>query len=345
MVAKAELMSKQYEFPSWEAAQEFYHREGCTGGLPVIPPTEERVAVMLDGMRLRPGDVVAEEPVRGKVFTAEKVAINAVMAGCLSEYMPVLVAALQGMVEPRFNLHTVTTSTNGPAIMLVVSGAIVQQLGLNSGTCLFGVGPRANATIGRAVNLIVLNYYGSQPDSMDKATLGHAGKYTSCIAENDALLGEWTPLRVDKGAPVEASTVTVMGAMAPWQVDDHHSHTPQGIVSALALTALGLGPDQQEVLVILCPEHLFHIHRAGWSKEQLRQALFQRAALPLREWQAWDRLTERTDQAPDTMIPVISSPESITLITAGGGGGGFSAIVQGWGGSRSVTKTIALPPS
>jgi hypothetical protein len=342
-VGKQQLMAKRYEFPSWEEAPEFYQREGCAGGLPVVPPTEERVEAMLDFMSLRPGEVVAEDPVRGKVFTAEKVAINAVMAGCLPAYMPVLVTALQGMVEPIFNLHTVTTSTNGPAILLVVSGPMVQQLEMNSGTCLFGVGPRANATIGRAVSLIVLNCYGNQPDAMDKATLGHAGKYTSCIAENEALLGAWAPVRVDKGASVETSTVTVMGTMAPWQVDNHHSHTPQGIVSSIALTALGLGPNQQDVLVILCPEHLFHMHRAGWSKDQVRHALFQRAALSLREWQAWGMLTEHTDQAPDMMIPVISRPECITLITAGGGGGGFSAIIQGWGGSRSVTKTIAMP--
>ena len=340
---RQDLTARRHTLATWDEAQEFLQQEGCTGGLPVVPPTEERVQAMLDYLSLSPSEVLAREATRGKVFTAEKVAINAVMAGCLPEYMPVLVSALQGMVEHSFNLYASTSSTNGTAPLLVVSGPITQRLGMNGGFCLFGPGPRANAALGRAVSLMMLNLFGAQPDVLDKSTISHPGKYTYCIAENEAVLGEWEPLRVEKGFPREASTVTVLAAMGPWEVDDHTSNTPEDILTSIAFTALGLGPGQTEVLVILSPEHLFHIHRYGWSRGQVRQYLFQRAALPLREWQAWGKLRDIKDRDPQEMVPMLGSAEGITLVTAGGGGGGFSAFVQGWTGSRSATKAISEP--
>ena len=169
-------------------------RTGCR----LCPPTPERVGEFLDYVGRSPSEILGTEPTKGRVITVEKVAINAVMAGCLPEYFPVVLAAVEALVEPQFNLHAITVSTMGAAVLAVVNGPIANDLAMNSAVSVFGPGHRANATIGRAIRLVIINVTGAVPGVLDKATLGHPGKYTWCIAEAEEV-SPWEPLHVERG--------------------------------------------------------------------------------------------------------------------------------------------------
>ena len=210
------LTSNRYAFDDATEAIEYYLRQGWTDGLPIVPPTPQRVSQFLEYTGLSPSEIVGAEPVKGRVITAEKVAINAVMAGCLPEHLPVVIAAVEAMSETPFNFHGVSVSTAGTVVLTVVSGPIAKELAVNSGVSVFGPGHRANATIGRAVRLIISNVTGAVPGVLDKSTLGHAGKYTWCIAEaEDESL--WEPLHVERGFSASQSAVTVFAGLSPIQ--------------------------------------------------------------------------------------------------------------------------------
>ena len=181
-------------------AVEFYFEQGLTDGLPVVPPTPDRLAQFLDAANLKPDDVVGVVSVGAIPITAEKVALNAIMAGCLPDYMPVIVAGIHAMIDDEFSLNATAASTSGASHMLVVGGEVVDDLGINYGVNMLGPGTRPNATIGRAIRLILMNVCGTLPDVLDKSTLGNPGKYTSCIAEDESLT-PWPPLRTDYGIP------------------------------------------------------------------------------------------------------------------------------------------------
>src|SRR5579884_2679781 len=193
-----ELASPRYEVPDTLEAIEFCYQQGWTDGLPVVPPTEARVAEFLAAAGLAPDAVLGTVPERGRVITAEKVAINAVMAGCLPTYLPVVVAAVQAMTADEFCLHGSMASTGGAAPLVIVNGPVRTQLGMNAGVNVFGPGTRANATIGRALRLVLLNVCDAQPGVLDQATLGHPGKYAYCIAEDEETT-VWQPLHVERG--------------------------------------------------------------------------------------------------------------------------------------------------
>ena len=198
---------------------------GWTDGLPVVPPTAEKIGAFLDVVGRSPSAILGTEPVRGRVVTVEKVAINAVMAGCRPEYFPVALAAIEAMLEPEHNLHAVTVSTMGAAPLLVVNGPVVKEIGLNSGVSVFGPGHRANATIGRAIRLTIMNATGAVPGDLDQSSLGHAGKYTWCIAEDEET-SPWQPLHVDRGYASSQSAVTVFPGLSPIQVSNFGGGSP-----------------------------------------------------------------------------------------------------------------------
>jgi len=195
--SSAKLTTTEYPVADWAEGVEAYFERGWTDGLPVVPATEDAVRRFLEAAGREPGDGVITEPVRRPTITTVKIAINAVLAGCLPEYMPVILTALDAMGDPIFTLHGAITSTGGSATLVVVNGPIRQRLGFNSGTNVFGPGWRANATVGRAIRLITLNCLGAQPGVLDKSTQGHPGKYSYCIAEN-AEENPWEPLHVER---------------------------------------------------------------------------------------------------------------------------------------------------
>src|SRR3989449_11687578 len=219
------LRSKRYDLTDAFAVNEFYHAKGWTDGLPIVPPTEERVSEWLDAARLVPGDIIGVERVRRRPMTAEKVAINAVLAGCLPAYMPVVVAVLGAMCDAQYNLHGTSASTGGAAPFIVVNGPVRTLIGMNATHNVLGNGNRANATIGRAIRLVLINVLGVIPGEKDRSPLGHPGKISVCIAEGEED-SPWTPLAQEREIPEGQSAVTVMAAGGPRQIMNEWAADP-----------------------------------------------------------------------------------------------------------------------
>ena len=347
------LTSDYLELPGPLEAIEGYFEKGWSDGLPVVPPTPKAVTAMLAAANLAPDAILGIEPVKGTVITAEKAAINAVMAGCKPEYMPVVAAVVDAITQPEFNLHGITVSTMGAAIMVIVNGPIIKEIDINSGVSAFGPGYRANATIGRAVRLIVMNVLGTRSnDGLDKATLGHPGKYTWCVAENEQVLPEnWDPLHLTRGLSESESAVTVVSGLSATQFGEHEASTPEGILDAFAQRLYPMGPGVKQVVLVICPEHAAHFTTAGWKKEQVGQYLYKNATKMTSEWIAMglpsvaqkDSKVDLSTANVDSLISVLDSPESAIPIIVGGDGGAWSAVIPPWSlGSRSklVTRPI-----
>jgi hypothetical protein len=338
------LAAAEIEVAGWAEAVEAYFERGWTDGLPVVPATAETVRRFLDAAGRAPGDVVLTETTRRRTITAEKVAINAVLAGCRPEYMPVLLAALEAMADPAFTLHGAITSTGGSATLLVVNGPIRQRLGLNAGGNVFGPGWRANATIGRAIRLITLNCLGALPGLLDRSTQGHPGKYAYCIAELEEA-SPWEPLHVTRGCPAGSSAVTAFAAEGPHNVLSHYGEAAEAIIVALADTMACLGSfSPGESFLVLAPEHVVILTRDGWTKPRLREALYARARRTRADLKRAGKLPGAVE--PDDERAWVHrglGPEDINIVVAGGGAGGHSAFIPSWSRDRNslaVTREI-----
>ena len=339
-----ELISRRIEFDDWSAVADVYMERGWTDGLPIVPPTPDLVAASLAAADRAASEILGAEPTKGRVITAEKAAINAVMAGCRPEYFRIVAAAVEAMCEPQFNLHAVTASTQGSAVLAVVNGPIAEEVGLNSGVSVFGPGHRANATIGRAIRLVIINATGSQSGEIDKATLGHPGKFTWCMAEAEDI-SPWGPLQTDRGFTGADSTISLFPALSPIQVDNHAFQDPEEILVSFAdaLFAGGAGWNQGEIVVVLCPEHVGNLERAGWTKEQVKEFLHHVSQRKISEWRDRGRLIRDSVGAADDMLHSAVSADAITIIVAGGRAGAFSCVIPLWSGgtgARSVTRGI-----
>jgi hypothetical protein len=330
------------------AVNAFFEEKGWTDGLPIIPPTEERVLKMLAAAARKPEEVIGTVPPRWAPATVEKIAINAVMAGCLPEYMPLLIAATEAITDPKLNLYALQATTGGPAVMLIVNGPVRKQLNINGGSNALGEGWRANATIGRCIRLLQRNIGGSYPGSTCKATLGWPGKYSMCVAENEEAT-PWEPLHVERGFDRDQSTVTAISADASIRASDLDSSTAAGVLSNFAQRMEG--PSGPEAIMVICPEHAKIIAGDGFSKQDVRKFIWERAAyrmkdLPDETFQ--QRIKRRSDLklTRESVIPVTDKPEDIMIIVAGGDGS-QSQYIHVWGQStpeggstRSVTKAI-----
>ena len=324
---------------AFEAIESFYER-GWSDGLPIVPPTEDAVDKFLQAAGMAPGHVLGTEPVKGGVATAEKVAINSIMAGCRPEYMPVVAAAVEAITADEFNLHAITASTMGASILALISGPAAVDLGVNSGISAFGPGHRANATIGRALRLIVINLFGSRSGEIDKATLGHPGKYTWCFGEL-ADRSPWTPIHAERGVPADHSAVTVLPALSAMQVGEHEANTPEGILDAFVNALWATGPRMSEVLIVLCPEHMAYVKDAGWTKSRVGEYLYDVTQRPVSDW---SRRASRSDNCGDgPLVSALERPESAIVTVAGGDGGGWSAVIPTWShghNAKAVTRPI-----
>ena len=318
----------------------FCEREWCDG-LPIVPPTEERVRTMLGGAAAQRS--LGAMPPLWRQATLEKLAVNAVMAGCEPSSFPVIVAAVQAMLDPSFNLYGVQATTHPVAPLLIVHGPAAHELGVHAGSGCFGPGFRANATIGRAIRLIMLNVGGAWPGRYDMATQGSPAKFSYCIAERDDV--PWGPLHADRA-------VTVFGGEPPHNVNDHVSTTAAGILATVADTAVSLGSNvgwyfsQSQLLIVLGPEHARTIAGDGFSRADVQRFVFEHARLPLRtlklggmwgiqDWPRWMHAV--TDD--DALLPQVPSPEDVMVIVAGGPGK-HSAVVPNCTFSRAVTRPI-----
>jgi hypothetical protein len=339
-----ELLSKRYAVDDPGDAIEFCFQQGWTDGLPVVPPTEARVHAMLEAAGLEPQHQVAFITNRQVAVTAEKVAVNAVMAGCRPEYMPVVVAAVEGIADPRWGYHGPATSTGGAGVLMIINGPIGRALEFNSGDNLFGPGWRANATVGRAVRLVMRNAIGTLPGKLDRGTLGHPGKYTYVIAENETE-SPWTPLHVERGGQPEDSAVTVMAAMAPHQFYNQLSNTAAGVLTTLcdAMRSPGMA-GQPQYCVVLAGEHMRTIAGDRWSKADIRRFVFENSQSSVAHFKRTGRMAGAVKAADEsTMRPLVMTPEDILVVAAGGRAGSFSCYIPGWGSrtsSQAVTVTI-----
>jgi hypothetical protein len=321
---------------------EYYFERGFTDGLPVVPPTQAKIDQIVNILGGEPEFVEAKVAPRWGELSREVLAINMVMAGCKPEYAPVVRAAIQALTDQAFNLNGVQATTHVAAPLLIVNGPIAQEIGMNGGVNAFGSGNRANATIGRAVRLIMLNVGGGWPGDLDKSTLGHPGKYTYCVAENETQ-SPFAPYHVEHGYKPEDSTVFVMAAEAPHSVTNHISNDPEGILdtmcSAMSTIASNSAVLGGHIAVVLGLEHAQTIAKHGWSRSDIRNYLFHNngnrfidLAYGHRYGKVYNRnLPKYFKRNDDSIIPIIHSADNIHLFVMGGEAGRFSALIPGWG--------------
>jgi hypothetical protein len=326
-----------------------FHERGMTDGLPIIPPTRLRVQQMLAGVDRDPDEILGEFPPAFHQTTIAMLAVNAVMAGCKPEYMPVVVAAIEAILEPPFNLYGINSTTHPVSPLVIVNGPIIERIGMNAGYNVFGSGWRANASIGRAVRLAMVNIGGGRPGEGDRATHGHPGKFSYCIAENESR-NPWSPLHVQRGFGPGQSTVTVFGADAPHLINDHFSTSGAGLLSVVAGVFASIGSNNSyfndgEICLVLGPEHASRLAGEGWTLARIRQYLFAKARLragALRAVGRMEKLMARDYNLldDDEMIPLTGCPEDILILVAGGAGQ-HSMAIHSFGITRAISKVVA----
>ena len=324
---------------------EHYFEQAWSDGLPVVPPTQaavDAIVAVLGGDAEFPEAVI---PPRRGTLTREVLAINMVMAGCKPEYAPVVRAAILALCTKQWNLNGVQATTHMAAPLLVVNGPIRNAIGMNAGHNVFGSGNRANATIGRAIRLILLTVGGATPGDLDKSTLGHPGKYTYCIAENEEL-SPWAPYHVEHGMAPEDSSVFVIAAEPPHSVVNHVANDAEGIldsiVSAMSTYAHNNAVAGGSCAVVIGPEHAATIAASGFSRLDVRSYLWMNAGNTWGEISFNDRyagggkvynkaLPRWYKRETNARIPIVEKPDDIHLFVAGGAAGRFSAFIPGWG--------------
>jgi hypothetical protein len=316
------LKARVVEVPPLEDPAEMCFENGWTDGLPVTPPTDERVIRMLEGTTRAPDEVVGLIPPNLIECTVEKVAINAVMAGCKPEYMPVVLAALEAALVPEFTLHGLLCTTYFSSPLIIVSGPIARRIGMNSGVNALGQGNRANASIGRTLQLVVRNVGGGIPGGIDRACLGNPGKYTFCFAEDDSD-PEWEPLSVWRGFDKGTSTVTLFQADGVTSFLDHGSREPEQLARSLALSLCNIAHPRlvqtANAVLVLSPEHYAIFRDAGWDRQRIQSALLEANTRPGHD-----------PSRADEMVPKFWEDHGLLIVRAGGDAGLFSGIIGGW---------------
>ena len=322
---------------------------GWSDGLPLVPPTEERVMRMLSGTARDPQEIVGLIPPDLAPATVEKIAINAVMAGCKPEYLPVVLAAVEAVLDEKFAMHGVLATTMYVGPVVVVNGPVRRQIGMNARGNALGQGNRANATIGRALQLVIRNIGGGRPQEVDRATLGNPGKYTYCFAEDEEG-SSWEPLACDFGVASGVSAVTVFAGYGLQGIVDQKSRTPESLSrsfaeSLKAMQNVKLAPGC-DVLLVVCPEHERTFREAGWSKRRLSDELHRLTQIPGEE------LVSGAKGIAEGGPPSLAGktvgkirPGGLLIVRAGGGAGMFSGIIGGWAasgerGSMPVTREV-----
>ncbi|MEM8924420.1 MAG: thioredoxin family protein [Actinomycetota bacterium] len=346
---RSTLRSRRVELASLEDEMEAMFDRGWSDGLPVVPPTEARVVRMLEGTTRGSDEIVATVPPALVEVTVEQVAINAVMAGCTPQYLPVVLAAVEAACTDRFNMHGLlcTLWFSGPVV--IVNGPIRQRIGMNAGKNALGQGNRANSTIGRALQLVVRNLGGGRPGvgGIDRSALGTPSKVGWCFAEDEEHLPDgWPPLSVERGFEPGRDTVTLFAGHGPIGAIDQTSRTPESLTRSLAAQLLAVGHPKlpNEAMLVLTPEHQRVLADAGWSKERFRAELDPLLMLD------GDEAVEGAGGIETGLPPEFAGrsipkfrPGSLMIVRAGGDAGAFSAILGGWIGGPKGSEPITLP--
>ena len=334
----------------FERINQLYFERGWGDGLPIVPPTAQRVAQMLAYCNRPWDEPVAKMAPRYGEATPLRLAANAVMAGCRPEYFPLVTLAIEAMCEEPFNLYGIQATTHLCAPLVIVNGPVAKELGINCGHNAFGPGTHSNATIGRAIRLALVNIGGAIPTLGDMSTFGSPAKYTYCVAENEAA-SPWQPLHVERGFPAEASTVTVVGAECPHNVNDHESITAEGILTTIAGTMAITGTNDvyytAQPVVVFGPEHAKTVAKGGYTKADAKRFLYEHAQLPLGKFSQENierrfRVTFKEKYAtagPDAPVTMVQRAEDI-IIAVIGGAGKHSAFIPTFGATQSVTRAL-----
>jgi hypothetical protein len=342
------LRSRRVDFAELEDEAEAMFDRGWSDGLPVVPPTELRVLRMLEGTSRAPDDVVALVPPDLVECTVEKVAVNAVLAGCRPEYLPVVLAAIEAGCTSEFNLHGLLATTMPVGPVLIVNGPMARAIGMNSGVNALGQGNRANLTIGRAVQLVVRNVGGGRPGGVDRATLGNPGKIAFCFAEDEEG-SPWEPLSVARGFAPGVSTVTLFPGEGPRSIVDQLSRDPESLARTFASCLRTVHhpklPLAFDAILVVGPEHARVFAEAGWTRAMLVSRLHELLQLPGAEIvRGAGGITEGVPESlRDVTLPKFRD-DGLLVVHAGGRAGLFSAIIGGWAngavGSQPVTVEI-----
>lgn len=343
------LSAREIDTDADDLIEACYER-GWSDGLPVVPPTPERVLRMLKGTDRDPAEEIGLVPPDLAPCTVEKVAINAVMAGCKPEYMPVVLAALEAALTDEFGLHGLLCTTMFAGPMIIVNGPVAKSIGMNSGGNALGQGNRANATIGRALQLIVRNVGGGRPGEIDRATLGTPGKYTFCFAEAED--SEWLPLAEERGVPSGNSAVTLFAGEGVQGIVDQKSRNPESLAKSFALALRAVDHPKMamagDAVLVVSPEHSRVFIEAGWTKARLLQELESLLQFPGEEMVAGaGGIAEGIpEKFRDKTVPKFR-PGGLLIVRAGGTAGLFSAVIAGWAasgpvGSSPVTREVKV---
>jgi hypothetical protein len=333
-----------------DAINRLYRERRWSDGLPIVPPTPERVERMLAGAATRDRDeVIALLAPAFNAATVERIAINAVMAGCDTSVLPALIAAVEAVASPEFNLQAIQATTNSVAVWVLVNGPAAKALEVNATFNCLGEGAWTNATLGRALRLVLRNVGGALPGDLDRATHGQPGKYSFCCAEHEEG-SPWPPLHVERGFAPHASTVTVIGAEGTMNMNSHSKDAAE-LLRVFAETLVHPPSNEYthggEPWIIVGPEHAEILARGGHAKADVKKALWEATRMPGSRMAARDfqravqsRRKELGDITPETLLPIAPRPEDIGIVVAGGPGT-HSVYVPCFGNSRAVTRAFA----
>jgi len=347
----SEAVAARFEAPDdLDAINRLYRDRRWSDGLPVVPPTVERVERMLRHTRRARDEIVARIAPGFGAATVERIAINAVLAGCDPEYLPALIAATEACAVPEFNLQAMQATTNPVAIWVIVNGPAAKALGVNGTYNCLGQGDWANATIGRALRLVLQNIGGALPGEMDRATQGQSAKFTCCCAENEDG-SPWDPLHVERGFERDASTVTVVGAESFLNMNTHTKDAGE-FIRTIAETIMHPPSNDYchggEPWIVFSPEHADIFRRAGMSKADVKRQLWERSKMRASSMTERDLLRIRDSRSaelgtigPETLLPVSHEPAGIQLLVAGGPGT-HSVYVPSFGNTQAVTREFSL---
>jgi len=344
MTAASEFSARRYVVDDFNDAQEWFHSRKWSDGLPIVPPTPKLVAACLDWALLEPGHLIGVEPVRERAITAEKCAINAVMAGCLPMHFPVVVAVVTAMLQPPFVLHGATSSTGGCAVFIVINGPVRLEQQMDGTFSALGASDRATTVIGRAVRLILYNLLDVRPGEVDRSTLGHPGKISYCVSEDEENT-PWLPLASERGVPPFTSAVTVMAAGSPRQILNEWTTVPEELlatyVAEIKASMRHYSIWAGNYALVVPPQLRAHFDRAGWTKADIRNYVFEHARIRRSEWTECGKAAVIGDKG-DREYTALPSPDHLLVIAAGGPAGGFGAVIPPWFGSTSEAVTLAI---
>ena len=334
------FVSRKVEFSDWDDMVERAFDRGWTDGLPIVPPTDDRILRMLQGTSRAPDEVVGEMPPDKKPCTIEKIAINAVMAGARPEYMPIILAVVEAALRPIFTLHGVLCTLNFSGPVIVVNGPVTKSIGMNWGGNCLGQGNRANATIGRTLQLLVRNVGGGRPGEIDRAVFGNPGKYTYCIAE-DETDPDWEPLHVARGCAPGSNAVTLHQGHGLTAFSDSAARSADDLARSLSLQLVNeMHPKRTQcanVIVAISPDHYRIYKEDGWGRKEIEEALHHYTTRPGKDLiRGALGISEGIDpDLAEELVPKFWRDHGILLMRAGGPGGAQTAIIGGWGGARN----------